>query len=153
MPTVSTKEFAKGLMLLAFALGFLVIGAHYKVGSSAEPGPGFFPRALSIALTLIALLIIARSFISEGEPIPPVAWKPALHVIGSTAAFAGLLPRVGLPIALAVLVIGCATASRHFRLELKAVAGLVALIITCALVFVTGLGLPIPIWGRWLSIP
>lgn len=147
----SIKDFVTGLIFLAFAVSFLVVGAHYNAGSDTRLGPGYFPRMLSIVLLLISVAIIVRSFVSKGEEISAIAWKPVLHVIGSTAVFAALLPRLGLVVALAILVVGCATASRNFKLELKASLGLIILIAICTLVFVDGLGLPIPVWGKWLS--
>ena len=44
-----------------------------------------------------------------------------------------------------------AAASEHFKFDWKATAGLVALVVFCALVFVKGLGVPMPLVGTWLQ--
>jgi zinc transporter ZupT len=48
-------------------------------------------------------------------------------------------------------VLVSASASNEFRLDGKAFAGLVALIAFCILVFVKGLGVPMPIVGSWFE--
>ncbi len=57
----------------------------------------------------------------------------------------------GLVVALTVLLMLGAAASRETRFDLKSIAGMIMLIAFCVLVFVKGLGLPIPIVGPWLQ--
>jgi hypothetical protein len=58
---------------------------------------------------------------------------------------------LGLIIALLALVLTSAAASERFRFDWRAALGLVALIVFCALVFVKGLGVPMPLFGPWLE--
>ena len=44
-----------------------------------------------------------------------------------------------------------ASASPKFRWDVRAAAGLLALIVFCVLAFVKGLGVPMPILGSWLE--
>ena len=54
-------------------------------------------------------------------------------------------------IALFVLIMLSAMASRDFALDAKSLAGALALIAACALVFVKGLGVQMPLVGTWLE--
>ena len=54
-------------------------------------------------------------------------------------------------IALLVLVLMCASASEKFSFDTKAIAGLVGLVAFCVLVFVKGLGVPMPLLGSWFG--
>ena len=66
-------------------------------------------------------------------------------------AFGILLPTAGLVIAMLVMVLMSAAASEKFRFEWAATAGLVVLVVFCSLVFVKGLGVPMPLVGFWLQ--
>ena len=44
------KDFAAGLMFIAFGLAALIIGSDYPLGAAARMGPGYFPRTLGILL-------------------------------------------------------------------------------------------------------
>jgi hypothetical protein len=72
-------------------------------------------------------------------------------VVGAVAFFAALLPHVGFVIALAILITVSAAASAKFGFEWRGLLGFVALLAFCALVFVLGLGLPLPLLGSWFG--
>ncbi len=147
----SPKDFWAGLIYVTVGLAALWIGAEYRIGSAGRMGPGYFPRALAIILIGIGAIAMARAFFAKGEPVGYIAWKPFFIILASCALFAFALPRVGFMIALLLLCLGSATASRDFRFEPLAAFGLVALIALCALVFVKGLGVPMPLLGYWLE--
>jgi len=147
----SPKDFGAGAIYVGVGAAALWIGAEYRVGSAGRMGPGYFPKVLASLLIGIGLIAIVRAFIARGEPITEPAWKPLLIILASCALFGLALPRIGLPLALLLLCLGSATASREFRLEPLAMLGLLALITFCALVFVKGLGVPMPLLGSWLE--
>ena len=74
-----------------------------------------------------------------------------LLVLGSIVAFGILINRAGLLLAAVVLVLGCAAASERFRLGWLPVLGMAALIAFCVIVFVIGMGIPMPLIGPWFS--
>jgi hypothetical protein len=80
-----------------------------------------------------------------------MAWKPLVLVLGSVVLFGILLDRLGLLIALPCLIIVSALASRNSRLDVTSVAALIGLVAFCALVFIKGLGVPMPLIGTWLG--
>ena len=66
-------------------------------------------------------------------------------------AFAFLLPRAGLLVALVVLIVGSALASKKTRFERNSVLIASGLVVFCVLVFVKGLGLPLQLFGSWFG--
>lgn len=146
------KDLGAGLLYLAFgAVGFY-IGRDYGMGQASRMGPGYFPTVLSSLLMLFGATAVARSFISkQPEQVGAFAWKAAAFVVASTALFGFLLAPAGLIVALLVLCLVSASASIYFKFEWKAVAALVVLVVFCALVFVKGLGVPMPLLGTWFG--
>ena len=110
-----------------------------------------FRSVLGVLLLAFGLACLVRSVLQDGEPIGTLAWKPLALVTLATVLFGLLLPVLGLVVALFVLALVAAAASAKFRLDPRALAGLVVLIAACALVFVTALGVPLPLFGSWLG--
>ena len=147
----SPKDFWTGLIYLAVGAGVIFIARNYSVGTASRMGPGYFPLALSGLLIVFGLAAVVRSFLVQGEPIGAFAWKPMVLVLVGTALFGALISTLGLIIALLALVLTSAAASEKFRFDWRAALGLVALIAFCSLVFVKGLGVPMPLFGPWLE--
>ena len=94
---------------------------------------------------------MGRSFIRPGGAISAIAWRPLALVLGSTVLFGLLLPRAGVLIALPCLIVVSALASRNSRLDVTSIAALVGLVAVCVVVFVKGLGVPMPLIGTWFG--
>ena len=145
------KDFWTGVIYLGVgALGILV-GREYSFGSAGRMGPGYFPFVISCLLLLFGVITVVRSFLTDGEPVGALAWRAIALVIGSVVAFGILMPTAGLIIAMTVLVLMSAAASEKYRFEWTGTAGLVGLVVFCSLVFVKGLGVPMPLFGSWLQ--
>jgi|RhiMetdeSRZDD1v2_1073273.scaffolds.fasta_scaffold968650_1 hypothetical protein len=147
----SPKDFWAGWIYVALGTAILWIGADYRFGSAGRMGPGYFPKVLAWLLIAIGTIALARAFIVKGAPIGKLHWRAIGSILLACALFGWLLPRLGLGVALLVLGIVSATASREFRFDLRAMLGLLAVVILCAVVFVKGLGVPMPLWGTWLE--
>lgn len=148
----SAREFWAGVMFAAIGMAFAWGARRYAFGSSAEPGPGYFPFGLGVLLALLGLGGIVRSLrwrASRTDPAdPPVgrlAWRPLLVIAGSIAAFAWVLPRFGLVTALPLVVVLSAMASPQFRWH-EALLNAAVMTAGCWAVFVWGLDLPLPLW-------
>ncbi len=145
------KDLWAGVLYIAFGATAFWIGRDYPMGTSGRMGAGYFPTVLSVVLVLIGCLSVARSFLRDGDAVGAIAWKPLGLIVGATALFGLLLQTAGLIVALLGLVLLSAVASQHFRLDLKASIGLVLLVGFCVLVFVKGLGVPLPLFGSWFG--
>lgn len=151
MQIKAEKDFWTGLAYVGLGLCFLVIGWNYRMGTGARMGPGYFPIVLSCALIGLGLASFGRSFVSRGGRIGGIAWKPAAMIILATIAFGLLLRPLGLVFSLVALCFMSFRASRRFKIDGIAVMGLAGLIVFCVVVFIKGLGVPMPIFGEWFE--
>lgn len=146
------KDLGAGILYVAFGTVAWYIARDYGFGQASRMGPGYFPTVLAVLLIAFGLAAIIRSFVGkEGEVIGAFAWKSVLFVCGSIVLFGLLLIPAGLIIALIVLCLVSAAASHYFKFEWKGVGALVILVVFCGLVFVKGLGVPMPLLGSWFG--
>lgn len=141
------KDFWAGLLYLVLAAAFLWFGRDYKMGAAARMGPGYFPLTLGWLLGLFGVVSIARSFTHDAPGVGGIAWKKLSIITAAILAFALLLPSFGLIFALPALVGIAATASEQSEYNLKSLAIMMGLTAFCIIVFVKGLGVPMPIFG------
>ncbi|HEV8342329.1 MAG TPA: tripartite tricarboxylate transporter TctB family protein [Candidatus Binatia bacterium] len=144
------KDFWAGVIYIAFGLIAVIIALDYGMGTALRMGPGYFPTVLGVLLIVIGTVSLIRSFLQSGSPIGGFAIKGLLIIVGSTFLFALIVREVGLVIALPILVIMTSYASVHFRWgpTLALAAGIT---IFCVLVFIKGLGVPLPMIGSWFG--
>lgn len=147
----SPKNFWTGVLYVGFGGAALWLARDYSMGQASRMGPGYFPMMLSALLMLFGMLAMWRGLRTPGQAFGAFAWKPVLRIVAAVAAFAWLLPRAGFVVALVVLILGSASASTRFSAEPKALALAGALVAFCVLVFVKGLGLPLPLVGEWFG--
>ncbi len=153
MKIQSEKDLWSGLMFIvvgaAFAIGAAV---NYSFGSSARPGPAYFPFGLGVLLALLGLFILFESLTiktEDGDKIGAWAWKPLIWISASVAVFGWALPLLGMVIALPLLVIVSAKAGDEFHWG-EAVMNAAILTAASWLIFVVGLKLTIPMWPSFL---
>jgi Tripartite tricarboxylate transporter TctB family len=139
------KDFWSGLMFIAFAAVALLSARGYSLGSAGKMGPGYFPLLLGIVLALIGAILVARSFAIAGEPVGKIGIFPLSIVALAVCLFALSIEPLGVVIALVVVTVLSALASREFRLlDVSLLAA--ALAAFAVGVFVYGLRLPLPVW-------
>jgi len=145
------KDFWSGVIYVSFGAAVLLASQHFPMGRAGRMGPAYFPTMLSSLLILIGVIAVARSFIKSGGRIDAVAWKPLVLIVAGTVGFGFLVLTMGLVVALATLALVSAAASTNFKLGWRPLVGLAAVIALCVLVFVYGLGVPMPAFGPWLE--
>jgi Tripartite tricarboxylate transporter TctB family len=144
----SEKDFWSGLMFIVAGAGFAWGALNYSFGSSARPGPGYFPFGLGILLATLGALILFKSLTIEtedGEPFGKIAWRPLVVIVLSVAVFGALVPKLGMFISLPVLVIIASQATTDFG-WIEIILSAVVLTVFSWAVFIWGLGLTIPLW-------
>ena len=147
MKIKSGRDFWSGMMFLVVGLGFAWGALNYSFGTSARPGPAYFPFGLGIILALLGAFTIFEALTIEtedGEPVGAFAWRPLAIILGAVALFGFMLPRVGMFISLPVLVVLASFASEEFT-WVSTIVSAVLLTIFSWLVFSKGLGLTIPL--------
>ncbi len=153
MKIKSQRDFWSGLMFIAMGIGFAWGATNYSFGSSARPGPGYFPFGLGVLMAILGGVVLFGSLTVEtddGDKIGAFAWKPLLIIVASIIVFGLLLDRLGMIITLPVLVIMSATAGDEFHWK-DAVINAVILTIGSWLIFIKGLALVIPMWPTFIT--
>ncbi len=143
----SQKDFWSGLMFVTVGVAFAWGSTEYSFGSSARPGPGYFPFGLGVLLAILGSFVLFKSLTIEtedGEPVGAFAWRPLVVILASVVLFGFLLPRVGMLVSLPLLVLMSSVASTEFSLK-AALGNCVVLTLLSYVVFVWGLKLTIPV--------
>ena len=146
----NAKDFWTGLIYLFVGSGALIISRDYDMGTAVKMGPAYFPTILSVLLMGIGVISVLRSFLKSGTPIGVVAWKGLLLIVASTLLFGVIVRGAGLLLALPLLVIGSALASTRFSWKTSLIEA-VGITVFCILIFLKGLGVPLPILGSWFG--
>jgi hypothetical protein len=138
------RDFWAGVMFIGLGALFAGIAYGYKLGTAARMGPGFFPFWLGLILVALGIGVALGGIRKPGSKVDKFHWMPILWVLGSICVFGLLFKATGMIIAGYLLVIGSSLGGDKFVLRdvLLLATGLV---IFCALVFVAGLKLPIPL--------
>lgn len=153
MKIKSQKDFWSGLMFVVVGLGFAWGATAYSFGSSARPGPAYFPFGLGILLAIMGALVWFASITVEtedGDRIGSIAWKPLIIITGSVVMFGAILPWLGMIISLPLLIIVSALAGDEWHWK-DSLISVVILTLGSWLIFIKGLSLVIPLWPKFIT--
>jgi uncharacterized membrane protein YidH (DUF202 family) len=149
------RGFAAGLFCIAFGVAFALGARTHRVGTGSEMGPGYVPLILGVVLAILGL-VIAAGAASRRAPnerwanlVPLTLLRPATAICAALAAAALTLERLGLVVAVPLVVVLAALGSRETRV-LETAAQAVLLTLLCWLLFVKALGVRIPV-APWLG--
>jgi Tripartite tricarboxylate transporter TctB family len=148
MKIKSERDFWSGLMFLVVGIGFAWGATNYSFGTSARPGPGYFPFGLGILLAVLGAMVLFKALTIEtddGEKVGHFAWKPLFVILVAVGIFGAILPRLGLLISLPLLVLMSSWASDEFSWKATVINAVVLTAMSWA-IFVKGLSLTIPVW-------
>jgi len=146
----NAKDFRTGVIYIFVGSGALILSRDYGMGTAVKMGPAYFPTLLSLLLMAIGIISVIRSFLKSGTPIGAVAWKGLLLIVASTLLFGMIVRGAGLLLALPLLVIVSASASARFSWK-TSLAEAVGITVFCIVIFLKGLGVPLPILGSWFG--
>jgi hypothetical protein len=146
----SLKDFWSGLIYIFFGSSAIILGRDYGMGTALKMGAAYFPTLLGGLLVLVGAIAIVRSFFIRGTPFGDFAFKGLILVVVSVILFGVTVRGAGLAIALPLLVVVSAAASSRFRWGWT-LAMAVGLTVFCVVVFLKGLGVPLPAIGPWFG--
>jgi hypothetical protein len=148
----SQRDFWAGLMFVVAGVGFAWGATFYNFGSSARPGPGYFPFGLGIILAALGAFTVFEAVTIEtddGERVGAFAWKPLITILAAVLVFGLLLPRLGMALTIPVLVFISSLAGDEFHWR-DALINSVVLTVGSWAIFILGLKLVIPLWPPFL---
>ena len=153
MKIKSQKDFWSGLMFIVAGLGFAAGATNYSFGTSARPGPGYFPFGLGILLAILGAMVLFKSLTIEsegGDPVGAIGWKPLVLIVAGVVVFGLALPRLGMILSLPILIMIASLAGDEFRLK-EVIVNIVVLTIGSWAIFIKGLNLVIPLWPAFMT--
>lgn len=153
MKIKSQKDLWSGLMFVVVGLGFAWGALNYSFGSSARPGPAYFPFGLGILTAVLGGVLLFGALTIEtedGEPIGQWPLKQMVLILGAVVIFGLLIPKVGMAVALPTLIGIASLASGEFHWKEVLINSIVLTIGSWA-IFIKGLGLIIPLWPTFIT--
>ncbi len=153
MKIKSQKDFWSGMMFIVIGVAFAWGALSYNFGSSARPGPGFFPFGLGVLMAVLGAFVLFEALVIEtedGEPIGRWAFRPLLIVMASVGLFGFALPRLGMAASLPLLIVMVSLAGDEFHWK-DAIVSVVVLTLGSWLIFIYGLKLVIPLWPKFIT--
>src|SRR5437879_8141183 len=90
------KDFWSGLMFCGFAVVGVLAARGYSLGAAGKMGPGYFPLLLAGVLALLGVVLIARSTVPDGEPLPRFHILPLAVIAIAVCLFGVLIEPFGL---------------------------------------------------------
>lgn len=166
------RDFWSGVMFIVVGVGFAIGAADYSLGPvcqpadpcatslwarfmqlSAKPGAGFFPLGLGLLQAVLGAVVLFKALTIEtegGDPIGAVGWRPLLLIVSSVVIFGFALPKLGMVIALPVLIIIASAAGDEFSWK-GVIVSCIVLTVGSWLIFIKGLNLIIPLWPSFLA--
>jgi len=142
------QQYLSGFFFIAFGAFAVWAGRDLAIGTAAEMGIGYTPRALAIGCIVIGCILLLQAFVvptTEEDQHVSVAWRPLALVTMMVIGFGILLPHLGLPISVALITLMAALSGETFRWPML-IAMAVGLAVMSLLLFSTALNLQIPIW-------
>jgi len=139
-------------MYMIIGLFFTIVALQYPMGTAAKMGPGYFPFFLGLLMALLGLIVLLKSLSAKAaiESIPKFNWRIIGQITGSVVLYGLLLPRMGFLIAVVVLVLVSASASKEFTWKGSLINAAFLVAFTYS-VFVMGLKLQFPLLPVFLQ--
>ena len=158
----SQKDFFSGLMFLSVGVAFAWGASNYAIGTGARMGPGYFPLALGVLLSILGSVITFKALVVEtvdGDKIGAFAWKPLTFIILANLVFGAMigglpsihLPHFGLIAGIYALTFIACLAGDKFNLK-EAVVLATILAIMSYFAFIKLLNLQFPVWPVFAGV-
>lgn len=110
-----TQQLVSGLFFLAFGGVAFGLASQLTIGTAADMGSGYAPRMLAVGCLLVGALQVGGALLRpDGSEGVSIAIGPLLLVTAMVVGFAVLLPWLGLPLTVIVVVLGAAISGEAF---------------------------------------
>ena len=142
------QQYLSGLFFIAFGALAVWAGSDLVIGTAAEMGIGYTPRALAIGCIAVGCILLLQAIVAKAATEGPrvsIAWQPLVLVTLMVIAFGVLLPYLGLPITVALMTVMAALSGEKFSWPMLFAMAL-GLAVMSLLLFSTALNLQIRVW-------
>ena len=150
-PILARKNVLAGLMFMAIAILGLWLSRDYPIGTALRMGTGYVPRLLCWLLLGLGGCVLAQGLReaprASGEATT-IAWRPLILVTAGIVLFGLTLERLGLVVAILLLVAVGAYAMRGRGVVETLIAAVVLIALSWG-IFIFALQLTFPVWPEW----
>jgi putative tricarboxylic transport membrane protein len=144
------QDFVGGVVLMAVSLFALWACSDLQGMHGFSFGPGTAPRMFAILLLGLGAAVALVGVVYEGAPLQGLSWRGPLFVMAGIVFFALAIRPLGLVITGLASFLISALGSHETR-WVEAITVGVCLTIGCAILFPYVLGLPMPLFPRFLA--
>ncbi len=141
------RDTVAGLLYVLIGGGTAIGSFSYRLGTTTQPGPGFFPLALGLMLVVLGLIVLIGDLRKQPDlraRIEGLHWRGPVFVVLAVLSFGLLLKTFGVIVAVAALSLLGSFASQESRWRGTVVITAV-FCITSVVLFVWGLKVQLPI--------
>lgn len=142
------QDIAAGALFCALGIGGLLVSTSYRMGTSFNMGPGYFPTLVFGLLTVVGGVVLARGLLATGPRLEAWNIRALAVVIGSMIFFALTVRTLGFVAAGFLMTLAATFASSGLTLLQRVVVAAVITAFSWAL-FILGLGLTVPVWPEF----
>lgn len=146
MKYLTDKDVLSGIMFVLFGLVGISLSMRFDFGSTARPGPGFFPIILSVLLIGLGLTIAIFNAFKQSQKMVPVSIRPFFFVTCAVVVFAIFISRFGLAPSVFVTAFVASFSKPNYGLMQRIYAA-IGLVIFSSILFIGLLQLPIALWA------
>lgn len=137
------RDVAAGVPAILLGSAGLWLSRGYPFSTLTDMGPGFMPVIVSLLTVAVGIGIAVRR--RDRAANGHLAWRAMIFVFAAMIAFGLSIERLGLVVATICTTIICAYATPEARWT-EAISLGIGFAIFTVLVFVYGLGQPLPVW-------
>lgn len=146
MKHLNDKDVASGLMFIGVGTICLFLMGGFEFGTSARPGPGFFPIVLSVLLIVIGVAVSGWGLLRQAGPLAEIAPRPLILITSAVCIFALCIEPFGLVPSIILATFIATFARPNYGLLQRSLLA-VSLAAVSAILFVVALNLPIALWS------
>jgi len=112
---LGSTDLLSGLLFIGFGVAAVYFARGYPMGSAMRMGPAYFPTVLGGLLALLGAALLIRGLIMPGQPVRSFSVGPLFLVLLSVVLFAWSVDRLGIIVAVVLVVLVSSVASGRFR--------------------------------------
>ncbi|MBR0700078.1 tripartite tricarboxylate transporter TctB family protein [Bradyrhizobium diazoefficiens] len=150
MTVRSAQDYVGGVVLMAVALFALWAGSDLQGMRGFSFGAGTAPRMFGGLLVALSAGIALTGLLTDGPAMAHYAWRGPLFVVAAILFFALAIRPLGVVVTAFVSFMIAAMGSEETRWREAAIVG-ACLTVGCAILFPYVLGLPMPMFPRFLN--
>ncbi len=151
---MGARDLTSGLFLVVISIVTCIMAYRLGLGSGSNPGAGFAAFGIAGLLGLMSLYLVVKGLVQmvrkrdKEEALPAILWKKPVLILVVLATYGVFFDSLGFPLSTFMLMMLLIWAFGRRKLTLALFVSIITATSSYAL-FVTALGLPLPLGVLW----